>query len=1324
MRRPVFQRLSPNKKSMNPTLSLAKRFRHAAVAATLAGVALVANAVTLADSPLFSSISVPGNLILALSVEWPTATTPAYPSTTAYTPSSTFYGYFDPAKCYQYVYNSTTPSSSYFKPYGAASSHTCASSSSVQLWSGNYMNWSAMQTLDAFRWVLTGGYRSVDTTSSTVLTKTYAAQNSAVMPEKTVSSSYLAGATPFTSTKWTTGATTRVRYLGTRMWITGTDTGTTSGNAQSGATAYNGHNSYVNNNSDSYAKPSVTYELYINVQVCASTVGVEDNCTSYSGGYKPEGLMQAYSSKLRFSTFGFLNHSGDTSQQRDGGVMRARMKYIGPTKPIPGSAAVTNSATEWDTTTGIMTVNPDTTDSAATVSTAAAAGFSVSVSNSGVMNYLNKFGYTSNSYKSKDPVSELYYAALRYFKNLGNVSSYTSLSTATSSDMAKLWLDGFPMITAWDDPILYTCQKNFILGIGDVNTHRDANLYGSTIRSSLEPALPSEVSADTSVNVTTATNMVGTLEGNSSLASYYGDSNSTSCANTGTQCNSFFIAGLAYDSHTKDIRSDLTGTQTVNTYWMDVLENQVFKHKNQYWLAAKYGGFTVPTGFTPYSSGNGTSTLDESTWYTNTDTLKVGKVGLNFSTDVSGQNSSNGSDKRPDNYFPGNAPDVMKTGLTKAFAKIATEASATTTTAYSPITRKTSSAGMANYSASYDPANWTGKVIASKLVANSDGTTTSTDIWDAQAILQDTEPSNRKIVTCCTSTGAALPFTSSALSAATLDSRTNYTSFASVPGVAATGQSAANFVSYLRGDTTKEVASGGVYRTRSYLLGDIVDSKVEIVSAPSFPYFDKYNPGYSAFKGSYAKRDTIVYVGANDGMMHAFDGSLTSTSKGTERFAYIPSFTYGDSSASSDRYYGTYGLASLGNPSYTHHYFVNATPKQFDVDLANSAGATSGTTNWRTLLIGGMGKGGKGYYAIDVTDPSTWTSESAVAGKVMWEFTDSRMGSTFGDAHVVKTAKYGWVVILPSGYNNSDGKGYIFIVNPSTGALLQAIATPSGSTDSPINLAHIRAFINDYDDYTADSVYAADLRGNLWRFDLTGSDTYAEPTKIATLTNASGDLLPATTPPLLGVDPTTKKRYVMVGTGQQLSDSDINSTTLQAFYAIVDGTGDTGGFYTDKTLPSPYKFPISRSDLTAVTSFKSELGKDASAMGWYYDLSSGSTGIAERVNVEGDVALGLVGFSANLPNGDACSPGGSSRTFAVRFATGKSAFVDSAGNVSEYVSNTNTTTDLLFTKDPDGNMSLTRGGVSSGTATVTTNKVDNAISKFKFLSWRELSTVD
>jgi type IV pilus assembly protein PilY1 len=146
--------------------SLVKRCRHAAVGATLAGVALVANAVTLADAPLFSSVSVPGNVALALSVEWPTATTPSYPSTTAYSAVGTYVGYFDSEKCYRYVAVNTGTtdqpdySTSYFKPYSKATTHACLSNSSTPLWSGNYMNWASMQTLDVFRWALTGGYRT------------------------------------------------------------------------------------------------------------------------------------------------------------------------------------------------------------------------------------------------------------------------------------------------------------------------------------------------------------------------------------------------------------------------------------------------------------------------------------------------------------------------------------------------------------------------------------------------------------------------------------------------------------------------------------------------------------------------------------------------------------------------------------------------------------------------------------------------------------------------------------------------------------------------------------------------------------------------------------------------------------------------------------------------------------------------------------------------------------------------------------------------------------------------------------------------------------
>jgi type IV pilus assembly protein PilY1 len=1282
-----------------------------------------ATAVTLGDAPLFSTIVVPGNLALALSVEWPTATTPAY--TSSYSSSSKYLGYFDPGKCYRYIYNRTAPASSYFSPDSKTSTRTCTSSDEKALWSGNYLNWASMQTLDGFRWVMTGGYRSVDTATETTLTKTYAAATDSAgggignnkNANKTLTSSAVDGATPFTYAIWTSSVKTRTWAAGTSMYIT------SSGDLTSGTpTDYVAHNSHVADTDPSYAKPSTIYRLYINVRVCDASVGVEDNCVAYGGNYKPEGLMQKYASKLRYSAFGYYN---DTSY-RDGGVMRARMKFIGPTQPVPGSAAITNAATEWRSTDGTMVVNPDSSDADATSTFAsAAAGTAVPINNSGVMNYLNKFGYDAHTYKGYDPVSELYYAATRYFRYLGNVSSYTSLTSGSSSTISK-WLDGFPAITTWDDPILYSCQKNFILGIGDVNCHRDTNLpnaSGGKLTTSAEPSMPAEVTNDDTVDVVTATNMVGQLEGKTGTAlggTWMG-------AGRG---NAYYIAGLAYDAHTKDIRSDLAGTQTINTYWVDVSEDSQYQHKNQFWLAAKYGGFTAPDGFSPYAASNGTSTLENTSWYTSSDTLPSSGLtyanapGVSFSTD-----SGNGTDKRTDNYFTGNSPDKMKDGLTAAFDKIATEATSASSTSLSSPTPRQASSGNVNYSVEYNSKTWTSTLKAQSVSYASDGTPTYTQAWEAGALLDARSASSRTIVTCCTetgtttgtTTGAALPFTYSALTSATLHSRTYYQSFGAITGVSTSAQSISDYVDYLRGNRTNELSTtGGKYRARSHLLGDIVNSKLTAVGAPSRRYYEVYNPGYRAFKSTYAGRTTVAYVGANDGMMHAFNGSTSGADAGKELFAYIPSFTYGTSTTAAAS-----GLASLGNPSsFSHHYLVDGTPVAADVDFSITGGTTSSTThNWKTILVGGLGKGGKGYYAIDITDPSLWTSESAVAGKVLWEFTSTHMGYSFGDAIIVKTPQYGWTVVVPSGYNNDDGNGYLYFLNPRTGEVLETI-TMSGS-GSALNLANFSAFIPDITDFTADALYATDLQGNVWRVGLTkpsGSDSYNYvATRFATLKDSSGIGQPITTPPKIEADPSTGKRYVLVGTGQLLSDDDINSGQVQSFYAIVDGTSGFGKFYTDSTLPSGVSFPITRSNLEANTNLINGIGDSPSKpMGWYFDLSA-SGGIAERINVPLTATSdGIVGFAANLPNGNACSPAGTSKAFAVSFADGKSAITINGSAVS-YVGLSYAITDIAF-RSVDGTIRLL-----AGTTEGTVQKVGESYagkSTFGRLNWRGIPTAD
>jgi len=1266
-----------------------KQFRRLIVpllaSSTLIGLALPARAdINLADSPLFSAVSVPGNLALVLSVEYPTAISPSYPSTSAYVPTTEFLGYFDPNKCYTYSYNSTTPANSYFSPYGAASTHACSSSAAAPLWSGNYLNWASMQTLDTFRWVLTGGTRMTDDVGTTILEKTNNSgqgTHSSNTPDKTVSTaSYISGATPFT---W--GSITTRDWGGqTAMWITGTQTSTLANNSNITSTDYQGQNSYVTSTSSSYADNTAIYKIYIRVKVCDPSVGVEDNCTAYSStNYKPEGLIQKYASKLRFSAFGYLN---DWGVYKDGGVLRARMNFVGPTQPVPGSADITNTAAEWSSTTGQFVQNPDSSDATDTTN---ATG--VTISNSGVINYLNKFGkiVTITGYKKYDPVSELYYTATRYFRNLGNVTAYSSLTTNidNSSTNAER-LDGFPVITTWDDPIKYYCQKNFILGIGDVNTNYDGDLYGSSLTTGSPSVAPSD---DTTINVVTATSKVGTMEGINNLSS------------TKRSNGTYYIAGLAYYIHTNDIRSDLTDSQTVSTYWLDVLEYQTYVAKNQYWLATKYGGFTVPSG---YSYATNTTAPATNTWHTSTDYVGTNGASTNL---------------RPDNYYTADRADTMKSGLTAAFSKIVSEAAAATSTALSSPSAVQTSSGNINYAANYNPSDWTGYVKAQTVTYDASGNPNYTDVWNAQTLLDSLTYTSRLIVTCCTSTGTALPFQATSLSSATLSSRTYYTSFASVPGVSSASQSAANYVAYLHGDRTKEVANGGAYRTRTHLLGDIVDSGVVAVGVPAAGYADQYNPAYSTFKNTYASRKTVAYVGANDGMLHAFDGSSTGTTAGQELFAYIPSFVYGTASTAS-----TTGISSLGNPSFTHHYFVDATPVARDVDFYRTDSPTATTNDWHTILVGGLGKGGKGYYAIDITNPTTWTTETAVAGKVLWEFTNSHMGYSYGSPLIIKTAKYGWVVVLASGYNNDDGKAYFFFLNPRTGALLETVATSTGTTAAPLNMAHITAFIPSSANFQADAIYGGDLQGNIWRLDLTGtSGSYSVPTKIASLTNSSGTAEPVTTRPLVEADTDTSRRYVLVGTGRLLADSDISSTSQQTFYAIRDGSNTYGSFYTSSTLPSGATFPVTRTQLQTVSSLLTGMSSTSSSstvMGYYYDLTTdSSTGIASRISIQPSFNAGVVAFATTLPSGSACSPSGTSTIYALSMTSGKSVLVDNSGNIVASVASSASVRNLTF-YSVSGTTRLL-AGTSSGTVTKVSGNFNSA-GTLKRLNWRVIPVVE
>ncbi|MGH8460715.1 MAG: pilus assembly protein, partial [Stenotrophobium sp.] len=1294
-------------------------------------------------------------------------------------------------------------------------------------WSGNFLNWATLSTIDPFRWALTGGYRSVDTAAGagpaqTILERAWQAVGQGSFGHNNGSST--ANGDDFTDhaiygTTVVSGATpsnaaclvVRSGSLGNLVYFAAGSGG--SGNNSCSSISSNFDSGSINSapatityytGGSVSASSSTIYEMAVRVQVCDPTLGgtqtanekyLESDCTidkyvplstsTTAWDYKPEGLMQQYSQQVRYGVFGYLNDSGNA---RDGGVLRANMKFIGAQQFVPGAAASSNPNNEWSSTTGVYIADPGSPPGAAAsgatpsadVANTNTACATACASSSGVLNYLNGFGEAAHKYKSSDNVSELYYAAVRYFKgpSLGNVPNWSSLTATNSSPSVSTlntYTDGFPVITTWQDPLppantAYECAKNFILGIGDQNTHADGDLPNNPkfdgdsynpAWSSQTPSASGPVSADSGLNTQKATNKVGTLENADSFSgpltistsgTGLGDTTVPWCCN---DHNTFGMAGIAYDAHVNDQRpndfkNDLNAdgtkvfTQTISTYWLDVQEYQKFRYQNQAWLTAKYGGFTVPAGYSEY--GN-TTPLAQNLWDTNGQT----------ETDSSGTLRN-----LPDHYYPASNALSMVNGLNQAFADIASQVSATTT-AFSTVKPQLQQLNNAVYGASYDAGNWTGQIEAVQLSFDSSGNPTLTPQWFAQTTLDansaGTGWKNRVLLT-----NNGTPGSTGTSSTGVLFNSTNLTNTTSINALKTycPDLNSTNCINWLSGDQSNEGSKGdGAYRVRAHLLGDIADAHLAPVGPPQAGFSDGLNPGYGAFVTQEKNRPVIVYAAANDGMLHAFDGSLSDGKNGAELFAYVPSFGFTGPGTNgvigSAATPGVNGLPSYGNKGFVHHFFVDATPAVFDIDFSNTNGLAS-SGNWHSVLIGGLGKGGAGYYALDVSDPTgvATTSPGPIASSdpahtVLWEFTDADMGYSYGDPVVVKTKQYGWVVLLTTGYNNPDGIGKLYVVNPTNGKLLQTISTAGavttttpapmiGTAANPSGLAWVSAFVSDFRDDTTDAAYAVDLFGQVWRFDLTAkTGSYPAPTLLATLTDAGDanasketvsshpDTQAITTRPLIEVDPSTNNRYVLVGTGKQLGPSDLSTGQIQDFYVIADGTNTA--FMPAASIPGSV---ITRSELADDTaqlvpsSGTPGVGTVTNHQnGFYINLDTGPDNPSYRVTVTPTANFGIVGFAANKPTGGVCTPSGVNQVYEFRFGgttPGASVLTDSSGTLVSNISSSGEVTSMSFENINGEGTKLYIGTDVGGTVNIIgAGGFINIQPKFKFLNWQDVT---
>ncbi|KJV34853.1 pilus assembly protein, partial [Luteibacter yeojuensis] len=529
-------------------------------------------------------------------------------------------------------------------------------------------------------------------------------------------------------------------------------------------------------------------------------------------------------------------------------------------------------------------------------------------------------------------------------------------------------------------------------------------------------------------------------------------------------------------------------------------------------------------------------------------------------------------------YFSAADPTSLVNSLTTILSSvIAASSTALTLT----LSTNVLSVGAVAYYAGYDTTNWGGTLQARTLGAT--GAVSAASLWSAGDLLNARSLTSdpRLIVTSTapgTGTGIAFNYDSLALNQQlVLNSSDGTGSLLLQDGLGK------RRVAWLSGSRTDE---GATFRTRTTLLGAIFGSQPTYVGAPSGNFSDSFptnspeaaavsTDSYFAFVSKWANRPATLYVGANDGMLHAFDARLASvagSNPGRELWAYVPASVYANLPAQS----------KLNNFTFTPT--VDGSPVIGDV-FFNAANTTNkSTAGWHTLLVGSLRYGGRGVFGIDVTDPSaaTLNTTTAVASKVLWEFnsevassaagTPANLGYTFGTPVIARVAWPNtdanktvgrWVVLVPGGYlpdgstataaNNAYSS--IFMLDAQTGTLLKEIRTPTG-TGATASHGITTPTVGDYDgDQVADVAFAGDLDGNMWRIDLSQaslSSTTASAGVSLLFKPATVNAQSITTAPRLIADPNSAYFMVIFGTGRFLSTADTADTTMQSLYGVRD----------------------------------------------------------------------------------------------------------------------------------------------------------------------------
>lgn len=551
-------------------------------------------------------------------------------------------------------------------------------------------------------------------------------------------------------------------------------------------------------------------------------------------------------------------------------------------------------------------------------------------------------------------------------------------------------------------------------------------------------------------------------------------------------------------------------------------------------------------------------------------------------------------------FLAASNPDEFTTGLRAALAAIIER-----TGSFANVAANSTriDAGTQLFQASYVSGVWTGELRA---YAVSTAGISDTPTWSASTGIPAT---GRQIFTFDGSVGATFP---TAAQTAALDR----------PGPAAADLpvvTGADNAAYIAGTRSLELANGGTLRNRNHLLGDIVSSS---------PAYDKAT-------------DTI-YVGVNDGMLHAVNAI-----DGTERFAYVP--------AGID--FGL--LKTLSKPDYAHQYFVDG---PITVSRRDQTPGVS-------ILVGTLGRGGKGIYALDVTTPAAFS-----ASNVKWERTTTpgnNMGLVLGQPVMAKLNNGDMGLIVPNGINSAGDRAALLIYRLSDGALLAEIDTGVGSAVAPNGLS--APTTRDLDgNGTVDYVFAGDLQGNLWKFNLsagsaTAWDNVSNRMILFTATDSGGTRQPITSAPSLARDPADFQLWVFFGTGRFMTVGDVATQTVQSMYGLKDSASPITSRATELQQRRIVVAGFSAGD--PVRGFEPASALTPGFRGWFIDLvrppSPPGTPEGERIVSDAQVIANVLITSSILPSSDPCLPGGRGYINALNAFTGASlgaAFFDLDGD--------------------------------------------------------------